>query len=90
MRNKTTVAQILMMRIRGELVLGWLNMLLFQWFCVRLWYSYNTADNSKTLDQLGVLFPILPLTGWSSAFKPNWYRTISVWKNKGGAQMEIG
>ena len=80
MQNKITVAKILMLRIRGERVLFWLNVLIFQWFFVRLWYSY-AEDSNDTLGQLGFLFPILPLTGWSSSFIPVWYKTISVWKN---------
>ena len=56
--------------------LGWLNILILQWFFVRLaWYKYDESD-----EVFYTLWgPVLPLTGWWGRFIPKkiYWRTES-------------
>lgn len=43
----------------------WLNFLIVQWFFARI--CYTTVKNKVIY---GIVFPVVPLTGWWSAFIP--------------------
>lgn len=53
---------------------GWLNIIVLQWFFTRLYYSVNDQGG---VEYYGLYFPIVPLTGWWSDYFPSKY-----WKVK--------
>lgn len=53
-------------RFLGFTWIGWLNFLLLQWFGVRLMWWFMRADDKR----IGLLFPVVPLTGWWTDFRP--------------------
>lgn len=62
----------------GLTVVGWFNMLILQWFCVRLAYSVDPKPNDGSVG-FGFLYPIVPLTGWRGRYAPASYRNAWVW-----------
>lgn len=63
-------------------ILALLNMVLLQWLFLRL----NVARRTETeqVCGVGVLFPVLPLTGWSSRFIPKKPLQIWFWASDAG------
>lgn len=57
----------------GENWVGWLNLIVLQWFFVRLFYSMNDAGQ---IEHYGLFFPIVPLTGWRSDYIPSNFKKI--------------
>jgi hypothetical protein len=63
--------------------LGWWNWVICQWFFFRICQFCDDFDN---VSGYGILFPIIPLTGWdspiSSDFYPKKFRRIRLWMEK--------
>lgn len=57
----------------GHTWLGWLNLLLLQWFFLRL---IEIVDASRNHYKWRLFFGIVPTTGWNTKYK-------FVWKVKG-------
>ncbi len=60
------------------ILLGLINIILIQWLFFRIAKEWDT-DNGKTLSY-GILFPVIPLTGWKSKYIPNnpkYYRVFN-------------
>lgn len=51
----------------GYTLIGWFNLLILQWFFVRLFY---VEEEDGTISGWGLNFPVLPLTGWWSNYIP--------------------
>jgi hypothetical protein len=56
-----------MKTILGNSWVGWLNIIILQWFFVRLFYQLK--DNGEILGY-GLLLPVVPLTGWWNDYVP--------------------
>lgn len=56
-----------MNKLFGYSWVGWLNIIILQWFFIRLYYSVNEQNS---IECYGFLFPIVPLTGWWSDYVP--------------------
>jgi hypothetical protein len=59
-----------MKKFLGLSWLGWLNFLVVQWFCVRIARQYDAETN--TAIGWGLVYFVLPLTGWWSSYKFLW------------------
>lgn len=64
-----------MSKLFGYSCIGWLNIIILQWFFVRLYYVENEQNNIKNY---GFIFPIVPLTGWWSDYFPHEYWNIKL------------
>ena len=49
-------------KIFGKYLIHWLNLLLLQWFFIRLWRNDNWT-------QFGVFVFLLPLAGWRKRYR---------------------
>ena len=59
-------AHLALVRLGPLSPLGWLNFLVLQWFTLRVTAA---ADKDRTvITRWGMLFGIIPLTGWWSPF----------------------
>lgn len=77
MREPITWHGIPMVRHRWS-VTGLVNIVLLQWFFLRLNVATSTEDSGRVVG-IGILFPVLPLSGWSSSFRPERPRQIWFW-----------
>lgn len=64
--------------------LQWFNYYIFQWFffrITRIGYYYLWNDTFAQ-DAYGIMFPIVPGSGWGRDYQPTWYirRRILKWK----------
>ena len=59
-----------------------LNYYFLQWFFIRLYYEHYDDDITETPVAWGILFPIVPMTGWNSEFAPGKYRKFQLLKVK--------
>lgn len=55
-----------MKRVLGFTWVGWLNIVVLQWFCVRLGYALDKETGSFV--RWTWVGPVLPLTGWWSDY----------------------
>lgn len=58
---------------------GVLNMLLLQWFGLRLWMRAETE--SKQVIEVALLWPVVPLTGWADEYRPSKPKRIRIWSD---------
>jgi len=56
-----------MKKLFGYTWVGWLNIIVLQWLFVRLYYA---ESDSGSVENYGIIFPIVPLTGWWSDYLP--------------------
>lgn len=64
----------------GYTVVGWLNMIVLQWFFVRLEYGYYKS-RTDLITSLRLRYFVMPLTGWrhcSYLYIGKW-RSIKLW-----------
>jgi hypothetical protein len=64
-----------MKKLFGSTWIGWLNTFILQWFFVRLYYVENEQN---VVQSYGLIFPIVPLTGWWSDYIPRKYRNVKL------------
>lgn len=64
-----------MNKLFGYSWVGWLNIVFLQWFFIRLFYSVSYQDN---VGSYGLIFPIVPLTGWWGDYIPGKYWNIKL------------
>jgi hypothetical protein len=64
-----------MSKLFGYSWIGWLNIVILQWFFVRLFYSENEQGN---IENYGFIFPIVPLTGWWGDYFPHKYWNVKL------------
>lgn len=64
-----------MNKLFGYSWIGWLNITILQWFFVRLYYVENDQNN---IENYGLMFPIVPLTGWWSNYFPHKYWNVKL------------
>jgi len=57
-----------MSKLFGYSWIGWLNIIILQWFFVRLFYLENDRGN---VENYGFMFPIVPLIGWWGNYFPH-------------------
>lgn len=59
--------------------IGWLNIIVLQWFFIRLYYVEATQNSAESyIERYGFMFPIIPLTGWWSDYIPRNYWSIKL------------
>lgn len=56
-----------MTKLFNHTLIGWLNIIILQWFFTRLYWS---QDDQGNVQGYGFLFPVVPLTGWWSDYIP--------------------
>jgi hypothetical protein len=59
----------------GPTLIGWLNIIILQWFFVRLYYVEN---DQNVIERCGLIYPIVPLTGWWGNYVPRKYRSVKL------------
>ena len=64
-----------MKKILGYTWVGWLNIIILQWFFIRLYYIEN---DQNIIENYGIMFPIVPLTGWWNNYFPTKYWKIKI------------
>lgn len=57
-------------KLFGKSIIGWLNIIFFQWLFLRIWWNVNS--NGLTVGWSGF---VIPLTGWWSD-----YRWVGKWR----------
>ncbi len=62
--------------ILGYSWIGILNQLIFQWFFIRL--NAYIDSNTQDIVGLGIVFPVIPLTGWWGRYIPRkpWHKKL--------------
>lgn len=55
--------------------IGWLNIIVLQWLFVRFYYAENEQGR---IEGWGLLFPIVPLTGWWNDYVPQKHWTVKL------------
>lgn len=49
---------------------GPVNFFLVQWLFCRICYHYDPNDPAETAIKWGILYPVIPMTGWWSEYRP--------------------
>ncbi len=70
--------EFLLKRIGNHSIIGWLNLLICQWFFFRIYYI-TPYDSIFTI---GILFLVFPTTGWGCDYYPKNYKMIRLIKWK--------
>ena len=60
-------------------MLGVINKFIVQWFFIRI---CKFLDDSDKITHYGIIFPIVPLTGWGKPYKPTNYKSVKLVKVK--------
>jgi hypothetical protein len=60
----------------GYSLFGWINILLLQWLFIR---AVAVCDRDRNLVGVGILYFVLPITGWFSGYIPRSPRR-KLWK----------
>ena len=59
---------------------GWLNWYIFQWMFFRVFKEYDktSTGGQGKLMSVGILFPIIPKTGWDTMYRPFNLKTFTL------------
>jgi hypothetical protein len=65
-------------------LIGLANHVLVQWFCCRVYWA---EEANGDVFEAGIMFPIIPMTGWGYSICPNYkwlgkHRTVALWRNQ--------
>lgn len=67
-------------RFFGLSWVGWLNVLILQWFFVRLQGAFDEHEDGTTATYWALILPVIPLTGWWSNYVPGTRREVWIGK----------